>query len=84
MSGIKPELEAEGSEGQAVRKLEFRVCGYKNSHLAYFYNSSDQEMRFSFEPHFAFSQILDRRTGTVLGGRQMILPEGETAILEFR
>jgi hypothetical protein len=84
MSGLKPELQVKGNDGRPLLEVEYRVVEYKNNHLAYFYNDSDHEVRFSIEPDFAFSQIVDRRTESVLGGREVILPTGETAILEFR
>lgn len=83
-SGLKPDLRVSGSGRRHISELEYRVTEYEKGRLAYFYNNSDLEIRFSFEPKFAFSQILDRRTETVLSRREVALSPRETAILEFR
>jgi hypothetical protein len=72
------------AQQQFIPELEFRVREYQNGHLAYFYNNSDQLLRFMWQASFPYSRVIDRRTETVLSGRELVLPARETAILEFR
>jgi len=83
-AGVNPGLGVHGLQGESLPDLEFRVTEFSGGHLAYFYNNSDQALRFRFQASFPYSRVIDRRTETVLSGRTVVLPARETAILEFR
>ena len=83
-AGVKVNLRVRGAQGELLPQLEFRVTEFSGGHLAYFYNNSDQALRFRFQASFPYSRVIDRRTETVLSGRTVVLPARETAILEFR
>ncbi len=83
-AGVSLELRVSQEQGGVVPELEFRVVNYAQGHLAYFYNNSDRAIPFRIEPKFRFSRIFDRRTESVVPGREFVLPPRETAILEFR
>ena len=82
--GATPGLQIAMSDHSERTGLEYRVAGYSSGHLAYFFNNSPHPLRFLIEPQFHVSQIIDRRTETVLAKPELELPPGETAILEFR
>jgi Beta-galactosidase len=81
-SGLRVTMSDSDKETEAG--LEYRVAEYSGGRLAYFFNSSSRPLRFRLEPRFHVSQIIDRRTETVLAEPEFDLPAGETAILEFR
>ncbi|MGD0921839.1 MAG: beta-galactosidase [Terriglobia bacterium] len=83
-AGVNPGLGVYGLQGESLPDLEFRVTEHGGGHLVYFYNNSDQSLRFLWRASFPHSRVIDRRTETVLSGRTVVLPPRETAILEFR
>jgi beta-galactosidase len=83
-SGLKPGLRVVPDDGGDVTALEYRVAVAGGSHLAYFYNNSDQDMRLSLQPDFPFERIIDRRKEAQLQGARLNLAARETALLEFR
>jgi beta-galactosidase len=82
-SGLKPDLLVTRDVGGAVPEVEYRVTRFEEGRLAYFYNSSDHDLRIRLQPQFAFHGILDRRTETPLSSPELPLPAHETAILQF-
>lgn len=83
-SGLSPGIRVSRRDGRAIPELEFRVTKYAGGRLAYFYNNSDNPLKFRLQPSFSFSHLVDRRNERVLTGPEVILPARETAILEFR
>jgi Beta-galactosidase len=82
-SGLKPDLLVSRDVGGAAPELEYRVTAFEGGRLAYFYNSSDHDLRITLQPQFAFDGILDRRTETLLPAPELPLRAHETAILQF-
>ena len=82
-SGLKPDLLVRREVGGAAPEVEYRVTDFEGGRLAYFYNSSDHDLRITLQPQFAFDGILDRRTETPLPAPELPLPAHETAILQF-
>ena len=83
-SGLKPDLLVANEDGSPVSEVEYRVTGFEQGHLGYFYNNSGRDMDLVLQPRFPFKQILDRRAETPLTGTRLQLPRRETAILQFR
>ncbi|HXH50722.1 MAG TPA: beta-galactosidase [Terriglobia bacterium] len=82
-AGVPAPLHVSSSGSDALTALEFRVTPYSNNYLAYFYNNSNQTLRFNLEPVFRFTRIRDLRSGTTLAGPGMVLPGHATSIVEF-
>ncbi|MFL6354528.1 MAG: beta-galactosidase [Bryobacteraceae bacterium] len=83
-SALKPDLLVRREAGGAVPEVEYRVAPFEGGRLAYFYNSSDHDLKITLQPQFAFHSILDRRTETALSGSGLLLPARETAIVQFQ
>jgi len=82
-AGVRAPLRVSSSGSGVLSALEFRATLYSGNYLAYFYNNSNQTLRFNLEPEFRFTKIRDLRSGTPLAGPAMVLPGHATSIIEF-
>ncbi len=82
-AGVRSPLRVSSSGSAVLPALEFRATPYSGNYLAYFYNNSNQTLRFNLEPEFHFTKILNLRTGKLLAGPAMVLPGHATSIVEF-
>src|SRR5690348_4171843 len=82
-AGVPAPLRVSPSGSDELTALEFRATAYSSNYLAYFYNNSNQTLRFKLEPEFRFSKVMDLRSGEPLAGPAMALPGHATSIIEF-
>jgi len=82
-AGLKPGLRVTQEGGAATPEVELRATAFEGRRLAYLYNNSDQDLRLDLHPDFEFEKCIDRRAEVPLSLRGLLLPAGETAILEF-
>lgn len=81
-AGVRSPLRVSSSGSNVLPALEFRVTPYSGNYLAYFYNKSNQILRFNLDPEFHFKKILDLRSGKPLKGPVLVLRGHETSIIE--
>jgi hypothetical protein len=82
-AGASLPMRVRAADGRELADLEYRVVQNGTSHLAYFYNNTDEAIHFRVTPRFSFSHVIDRRTESRVAGTDYVLPARETAIVEF-
>jgi hypothetical protein len=82
-AGVRSPLRVSSPGSDELMALEFRATAYSGNYLAYFYNKSNQSLRFNLDPEFHFKKILDLRSGKPLARPEMVLPGHATSIIEF-